>query len=378
MKKNILITGGLGFIGTELSQSLIQHGGYKVRILDNLSPQVHGIIPSINTHLAHSKDIEIICGDVCKLSSISEALKGIDVIIHMAAETGTAQSMYQVAHYNTVNSQATAQMLDVLANSPHQVKKVILASSRSIYGEGAYNCSSHGLVYPETRTVLQLKSQRWDPTCPMCGGIIALSATREDAMPNPASIYAATKYAQEDLIKISGKALNIDTTVLRFQNVYGAGQSLNNPYTGILSIFSTRIRLGMSLPIFEDGAESRDFVHVKDVARAICQAIENDMSNNETFNVGAGEPTSVLEIADMLVDAFGGKIRPTVTGEYRLGDIRHCYADLSKIKSKLNFEPVIPLKKGIEEFANWVLSQPLPKDGLEAANKELKERKMMS
>jgi dTDP-L-rhamnose 4-epimerase len=197
-------------------------------------------------------------------------------------------------------------------------------------------------------------------------------------MPNPASIYAATKYAQEDLIKISGKALNIATTVLRFQNVYGAGQSLNNPYTGILSIFSTRIRQGMTLPIFEDGAESRDFVHVKDVVRAICKVIENDKSNNEIFNVGAGEPTSVLEIADILVDAFGSKIRPTVTGEYRLGDIRHCFADLSKIKSKLNFEPEIPLKKGIEEFANWVLSQPLPKDGLEEANKELKKRKMMS
>jgi len=375
---NILITGGLGFIGTNLAISVSQVGGHKIRIFDNLSPQIHGVIPAVDNRLLGVPSIEIIRGDVCNQAAISAALESIDAVVHLAAETGTAQSMYQIAHYNAVNSQATAQMLDFLANNPHSVKKIVLASSRSIYGEGAYYCQLHGQVYPTARSAAQLKDSRWDPVCPICAGVIDAIPTPESARPSPASIYAATKYAQEDLIRIAGDSLNIGTAILRFQNVYGAGQSLNNPYTGILSIFSTRIRRGMPLPIFEDGAESRDFVHVSDVVQAIILALENDVANGNTFNVGAGEPTSVLQIANMLVDAFDGKIRPNVTGQYRLGDIRHCYADLSQIKTKLKFEPKVSLKNGIEEFAAWVLSQPLPEDGLDKANEELKKRKMMS
>lgn len=375
---NILITGGLGFIGTNLALSLSQIGSHKIRILDNLSTQIHGVIPVVDNRLLGLHGIEIIRGDVCNQVAISAALEGIDSIVHLAAETGTAQSMYQIAHYNAVNSQATAQMLDFLANNPHSVKKIVLASSRSIYGEGAYHCLSHGQVFPSARSAAQLKDSQWNPVCPICAGPIEVIPTPESARPSPASIYAATKYAQEDLIRIAGDSLNIGTAILRFQNVYGAGQSLNNPYTGILSIFSTRIRRGLSLPIFEDGAESRDFVHVSDVVQAITLALEKDTANGGTFNVGAGEPTSVLQIANMLVDAFDGKVRPNVTGQYRLGDIRHCYADLSQIKTKLKFEPKVSLKKGIEDFTAWVMSQPLPEDGLDKANEELKKRKMMS
>jgi len=375
---NILITGGLGFIGTNLTLSLQKTGQHKIRIFDNLSPQIHGMIPAVDARILGLAGVEIIRGDVCDQAALKAALDGIDAIVHLAAETGTAQSMYQIAHYNNINSQATAQMLDHLANAPHSIKKIVLASSRSIYGEGAYDCKTHGVVYPAARSAAQLKSHQWDPVCPHCGSSITAVPTPEAARPSPASIYAATKYAQEDLIRIAGDSLNIGTAILRFQNVYGAGQSLNNPYTGILSIFSTRIRRGMSLPIFEDGQESRDFVHVTDVVRAIELALFNEASNGNTFNVGAGEPTSVLQIANMLVDAFEGKVRPEVTGQYRLGDIRHCYADLSEIRAKLKFEPQMSLKKGIEEFANWVLSQPLPEDGLDKANAELKKRKMMS
>lgn len=375
---NILITGGLGFIGTNLALSLRREGKHAVRLFDNLSPQIHGVIPVVGSAVLSDPGIEIIRGDVRDQDALAGALRNVDAIIHLAAETGTAQSMYQIAHYNAVNSQATAQMLDFLANNAHSVKKIVLATSRSIYGEGAYHCPVHGQVYPGARSALQLQESLWDPLCPVCEGKISAIPTPESARPSPASIYAATKYAQEDLIRIAGNSLGIGTAILRFQNVYGAGQSLNNPYTGILSIFSTRIRRSMPLPIFEDGAESRDFVHVNDVVQALMLALENDAANGRTFNVGVGEPTSVMQIANLLVDALGGSVRPHVTGQYRLGDIRHCYADLTQIKTQLNFVPAMSLKQGIAEFASWVLSQPLPEDGLDKANDELKKRKMMS
>lgn len=375
---NILITGGLGFIGSNLASSLAAQGGHKIRIVDNLSPQIHGVIPVLDGAVLSLPNVEIVRGDVCDRAMWTAAIEGMDAIVHLAAETGTAQSMYQIFHYNNVNSQATALMLDVLANAPHTIKKIVLASSRSIYGEGAYTCATHGTVYPGARGVEQLKTQQWDPLCPHCNGKLTMVATPEVARPSPASIYAATKFAQEDLIRIAGTALGVDTVILRFQNVYGAGQSLNNPYTGILSIFSTRIRRNMSLPIFEDGAESRDFVHVSDIVQALELALSRSVASGAIFNVGAGTPTSVMEIANMLVDALGGTVRPEVTGQYRLGDIRHCYADLGAIRVGLGYEPKVSVQQGIESFARWVMSQPLPEDGLDKANEELKKRKMLS
>ncbi|MBW3508470.1 MULTISPECIES: NAD(P)-dependent oxidoreductase [Janthinobacterium] len=377
MNKHILITGGAGFIGTNLSRKLLADG-YRISVLDNLSPQIHGPYPQLDEAMLRDGRIHFIRADVRQSGVLEQALQTVDTVVHLAAETGTAQSMYQIAHYNEVNTQATAQLLDILANKPNTVKKIVLASSRSIYGEGAYACPTHGTVYPGARSAAQLKNHQWDPLCPTCNGPLRAIPTPETARPSPASIYAATKYAQEDLIRIAGDSLGISTAILRFQNVYGAGQSLNNPYTGILSIFSTRIRRGMSLPIFEDGLESRDFVHVNDIVQAIQLAMESDAASGATLNVGAGEPTSVLDIANLLVDALGGTVRPEVTGQYRLGDIRHCYADLSQIKATLNFTPQVSLARGIEEFAAWVSSQPLPEDGLDKANEELKKRKMMS
>ncbi len=373
----VLITGGLGFLGLNIARELLGHN-WSVSLFDNLSSQIHGVLPRIDDKLTELPNVEIIRGDVNVRGSVLRALDGVDSVIHLAAETGTAQSMYQIEHYSSVNTQATAMLMDILVNESHSVSKVVLASSRSIYGEGAYLCKNHGSVYPSGRMQQQLTQKQWDLVCPNCNSRLDVIPTNEDAPSKPASIYAATKLAQEDLVRVAGSALGIGTVILRMQNVYGAGQSLNNPYTGILSIFSTRIRRGKSLPIFEDGFESRDFVHVSDVARAFRLSLESEAGNGMTFNVGSGKAASVMAVAELLVKLLGGKNEPEVTGQYRLGDIRHCYADLSMITSILGFKPEIDLDDGLLEFVNWALSQPLPEDGLDKANSELKIRNMMS
>lgn len=374
----VLITGGAGFIGSTLA-GLLTQSGHEVSILDNLSAQIHGRLP---THYPTSLNaVEFIRGDVTRLDDWLQALKDQDAVVHLAAETGTAQSMYQIAHYNAVNSQGTALLFEALSRDKGQVKKVVLGSSRSVYGEGAYSCAcapSHGRpVYPPPRTLADLQAQFWEPRCPFCGQAALIAPTPENAQVRPASIYAATKYAQEDLVRIGCEALDLTSVILRFQNVYGEGQSLNNPYTGILSIFSTRIRRGLSLPIFEDGKESRDFIHVSDVARALQCALEDEVRTGSIFNVGSGQPTSVLELANLLVEKFSGTIAPHVTGEFRIGDIRHCYADMRQIQQTLGFVPQVGLDEGLSRFAAWVESEPLPEDKLDQANRELRARGLM-
>lgn len=374
---DILITGGLGFIGLKTTEQLIARG-HKVVLLDNLSPQIHGAIPQIESSALNSPKVQIIRGDAGDATLLESVFEQVSAVIHLAAETGTGQSMYQIARYNQVNTQGTAVLLDVLANKKHSVTKIILASSRSIYGEGAYFCTScEQIKYPKPRTAQALSKLQWEMNCPNCSQEMKPVPTLENAPPQPASIYAATKYAQEDLVRIACGALGIGYTILRFQNVYGAGQSLNNPYTGILSIFSTRIRKGLNLPIFEDGLESRDFVHVFDIARAILMSLESDRANGQTFNVGSGIQSSILEVAQKLVSAFKQNSEIIVTGQYRLGDIRHCYADLKRIKDALGFTPQILLDEGLNQFATWVLGQILPEDLSEKANTELRDRKLM-
>jgi dTDP-L-rhamnose 4-epimerase len=372
----ILITGGLGFIGLALTKDLLEQN-YSVILLDNLSPQIHGTIPNLASSIFEHPNVQVVRGSITEASLITSLLEQASVIIHLAAETGTGQSMYQIAHYNQVNSQGTAVLLDILANQNHSIKKIILASSRSIYGEGAYfNDELGAMEFPAARSAEALANHQWEPLG-ISGQPLRAVATPESCPPRPASIYAATKYAQEDLVRIACGVLGIPYTILRFQNVYGNGQSLNNPYTGILSIFSTRIRKGLPLPIFEDGKESRDFVHVRDIARAIRLSLESDRANGYIFNVGSGIPTSVFEVAHQLNEAFHGTSDIHITGQYRLGDIRHGYADLSSISECLGYTPEIPLKQGLAEFAQWVLSQPLPEDKLEQANRELAKRKLM-
>lgn len=375
-RRNVLITGGLGFIGAELTRQLSSRG-YAVRILDNLSPQIHGDLPAIDVGTFAQEKVAVIRGDVTVREDLEAAVTGVDAVVHLAADTGTGQSMYEIARYDRVNSYGTALLLDVLANRPHRVKKVVLSSSRSVYGEGQYRCAVDGVVQPAQRAVSNLMVGNWDIHCPVCGAVVQPLPTKESAAPRPASIYAATKLAQEELVRIGCTALGIPYVNLRLQNVYGAGQSLKNPYTGILSIFSTRIRHGLKVPIFEDGTESRDFVHVSDVACAIALSLESDRASGMTLNVGAGVPTSVRDIAEMLVKVFGGSSRVEVTGQFRVGDIRHCYAELTAIREATGFEPRVGLEEGLRGFARWVLSEPLPEDRLGQANQELKARGLM-
>lgn len=377
----VLITGGAGFIGSHLARHLIA-SNYKLRILDPLAPQIHGNVPH-DLDWLDGENIEFLRGTVTDSHTVEDALQGVEHVVHLAAETGTGQSMYELARYNEVNSQGTAVLLDVLANRRDLgVRRIVLASSRSVYGEGAYVCPACGddvgRLFPGARSAVQLAGHSWDPQCPQCGGALSAVPTREDDPVRPASIYAATKYAQEDLVRVACEALKIDYAILRLQNVYGEGQSLKNPYTGILSIFSTRIRRGLDLPIFEDGMESRDFVHVEDVARAIQACLDSVLPINRVVNVGSGVGTSVMDVARQLVASLRGSVPLRVTSEYRLGDIRHNVADVTRLCELLPGGARIELAEGLDRFASWVMTQPLPEDQLERANSELRERKLMA
>jgi dTDP-L-rhamnose 4-epimerase len=381
MSSLVLITGGAGFIGKHLSSLLVSQGA-SVRILDTLTPQIHGSVPDGLDWLSNSS-IDFLRGSVTNKADILPALEGVSAVVHLAAETGTGQSMYEISRYNFVNSHGTAQLLDVLSSTrAHSVSRVVLASSRSIYGEGAYTCKrcseQISRLSPAPRSAEQLTSHRWNPICTTCGSDLVAVPTRETDPVRPASVYAATKYAQEDLVRIVCQSIGIDHAILRFQNVYGEGQSLKNPYTGILSIFSTRIRRGLDLPIFEDGLESRDFVHVDDVARAIVASISSPSPVSSIINIGSGLGTSVTDVAKGLMTALGIEVPLRVTGEYRLGDIRHNIADISRFCTLLPGGPQISLAEGLARFATWVKTQPLPDDLLDSANNELRERKLMA
>lgn len=375
-RKTILITGGAGFIGTHLARIALS-AGHAVRIFDNLSVQIHGNEPRFSP----LPGTEFVRGDIVNRAEVEAALDGIDTIVHLAAETGTGQSMYEIDRYYRVNVQGTALLFDILANSEHSVRNIVLSSSRSVYGEGAYlcrTCAPEGQrCFPEARGPLQLAAHDWTPRCPTCGKPVEAVATHEDDKLSPASIYAATKLAQEDLVRVGCRALGIAHAVLRFQNVFGEGQSLNNPYTGILSIFSTRIRLGLPLPIFEDGEETRDFVHVEDVAGAVQRCIEHPADRGATLNVGTGRALSIMEVARLLSRIMGSTIEPHVTAQYRVGDIRHNHADIARLERQMGFVPAISVEDGMQRFCDWVQTQPIPQDMLDKANAELKSRNLM-
>jgi dTDP-L-rhamnose 4-epimerase len=376
--KKILITGGAGFIGSHLVPKLLSTN-HAVRILDPLTVQVHGQIP-VDLDWLSQDGVEFIRGSVTSREDWIKALDGVDGIVHLAAETGTGQSMYEIARYNEVNSQGTALMFDVLGKLPsHQVTRIVLSSSRSVYGEGAYiNPVTNQRVSPLARSAEDLSQSKWEPLCPSTGAPLQLVPTSESDLIAPSSFYAATKYAQEDLVRIGCQSMGIDFTIFRLQNVYGERQSLNNPYTGILSIFSTKIRRDSVLPLFEDGLESRDFVHVDDVTDALLAGLLVDKSPNTVVNVGSGIATSVKEVAEELTRAFGKEPNVTVTGQFRVGDIRHNYADVTRLNNLLGIYPKVSLKEGLKRFAEWVLAQPLPEDQLEKANQELRARKLMN
>ena len=371
--KNILITGGAGFIGSNLTIKLVKKG-YNVTILDNLSQQIHGKDQESQLFTSIKDISDFILGDVCNKSDWEKALKGQDAVIHLAAETGTGQSMYEITRYNEVNILGISHLLDTLANKNHSIKKMIIASSRSIYGEGKYYCKQDGHVYPVDRKEKDLLQGDFEPRCPICKSKLELKPTDELSKIHPSSIYGITKHQQEQMIMLMGKALNIPAVALRYQNVYGPGQSLSNPYTGILSIFSTILLNGNDIEIYEDGQETRDFVYIDDVVNATTMALEKDEANHKVFNVGSGLAISVNEVARKLHDLYKSSGNITISGKFRLGDIRHNYADLTKIKATLGFIPEIDFKTGVTRFAKWVKTQGIQEDKYEKSIEELKQK----
>jgi dTDP-L-rhamnose 4-epimerase len=345
-----------------------------VTVFDNLSPQIHGDDPEESPlYLSLKEKVKFIRGDVRNRKDLENALKGQDIVVHLAAETGTGQSMYEIANYTDVNIQGTALLLDVLTNGQHAVKKLVLASSRAVYGEGKYRCKEHGYVYPPPRLNDDLKHGDFQVKCPFCLRAAEAQPTDENSLVHPSSIYGITKQVQEQLLLTIGEARNIPTIVFRYQNVYGPGQSLSNPYTGILSIFATRIKNGNEINIFEDGKESRDFVYIDDVIEATIAGIESELVHG-VCNVGSGVPTDVLTVAKMLTSKLEQTVPITVSGNYRLGDIRHNYADLVKIESSLQFQPKYDFDTGISKFVQWVNQQEIKVDGYEKSIEEMKKR----
>lgn len=369
--KHVLVTGGAGFIGSNLSLKLLEKG-YQVTVLDNLSPQIHAE-PSPLYESIKDK-VKFIKGTVLSYDDWKKSLNGVDAVVHLAAETGTGQSMYEIEKYTDVNIKGTSIFLDFLANEAHTVKKMIVASSRSIYGEGKHNCSACGVVYPTERKNEDMAKGDFNVKCPSCGSNTSLLATDETSKIHPSSIYGITKQVQEQMFLVMGKSLNIPAVAFRYQNVYGAGQSLSNPYTGILSIFSTRIKNGSLLNIFEDGKESRDFVYIDDVVEATVLGLEKDEANYEVFNVGLGKAVDVSTVASTLISEYNSGSELTISGNYRLGDIRDNYADLTKIKSKLGFEPKVSFVEGIKRFTTWVNEQEVAEDKYEQSIAEMKEK----
>jgi dTDP-L-rhamnose 4-epimerase len=372
---NVLVTGGAGFIGSNLALKLVDKG-YKVSILDNLSPQIHGVNPEKTSPLYQSiiGKVNFIKGTVTSRTDWERALDGQNVVMHLAAETGTGQSMYEIEKYTNINIGGTAVLLDILTNSRHSVKKLIVASSRAIYGEGKYLCSNHGTVYPLTRKDVDMSKKDFDCKCPICRNTMKLCATDEDSKIHPTSVYGITKQNQEQMVMIVCSAIGITGVAFRYQNVYGPGQSLSNPYTGILSIFSTLIKNNRPINIFEDGRESRDFVYIDDVVEATILGIEKEEANNIVFNVGTGTATDVITVVNELQKNYGTKAPVHISGNYRLGDIRHNYADLMLAEQKLGFTPKVDFAEGIKRFTAWVNEQAIQVDRYGESIEEMKKR----
>ena len=375
-KHNVLISGGAGFIGSHLARALLVRG-HKVTVLDNFSPQIHGQTPSL-MHLP--KDVVVIRGDVRKVEDWQTALDGQTAVIHLAAETGTGQSMYEIDRYSEVNIGGTAKLLDLLTNGKHKVERLVVASSRAIYGEGRHRCDEHGIVYPNARDEADMVAGDFAVKCPHCRCDTQLLATDESSKIHPTSVYGISKQVQEQLILTVASGLGIPSVALRYQNVYGPGQSLQNPYTGILSIFSTRLRNSHDLLVFEDGLESRDFVYIDDVVEATCLAIETPLaarcgtSSALALNVGSGVRTDVATVARTLKSALKAPGDISVTGNFRVGDIRDNFADLTMVHECLGFEPKVDFATGIAHFVKWVQSQEVSADGFDRSIAELKAK----
>jgi dTDP-L-rhamnose 4-epimerase len=359
MSKFVLITGGAGFIGQRLCRALIRQGK-RVRVLDSFDSQIHSS-DTLPADLA--QHVDLIRADVRDREAMKKALMDIDCVMHLAAETGTGQSMYEIDRYFSVNVQGTAILLDLLQNDDcgKALRSIVVASSRAVYGEGAYQCAVHGSVFPAQRTRENMSSGQFEPVCPDCGLPVRLLPTRESAPFMPMSMYGLTKQVQEQAVLLFARTRGINGFGLRYQNVYGPGQSLKNPYTGILAVFSNLARQNQPIDIYEDGLESRDFVYIDDVVEATLRSINYEGQFAGALNVGSGQATSVMTVAQEIKAFFNSDSNIQVTGAFRMGDIRHNIADVSKLAQVLDFVPGISFKEGLANFLGWA-AQQAPED----------------
>ena len=371
----IFITGGAGFIGSRLAAKLHQQG-HHVTVLDNLNTQIHGEEPEFPPGLEGVA--RCVKGDVCDRALVADLVQGQEVIVHLAAETGTGQSMYAIQRYEHVNIAGTAALLDVLVNGGlGSVRKLVVASSRAVYGEGQYRCAAHGTVYPRARRFDAMSAGQFEPVCPACNAVVSAEPTREEAPFGPSSFYGLTKQVQEQMVLMFATALKIDGIALRYQNVYGPGQSLSNPYTGLLAVFSNLVRQKRDINIFEDGEESRDFVYIDDVIDATAACIDEKVKGVSAFNVGSGVRTSVSDVAKAVIAYFCGDTKVTVSGDFRMGDIRHNVGDIAAIQAAAGFQPKWSFEDGLRQFLDWASCHDAVDAGFEKSMKELADRGLL-
>jgi dTDP-L-rhamnose 4-epimerase len=374
--ENVLVTGGCGFIGSHTVDLLIEKG-YNVIILDNLEPQVHGEKAKMPDYV--NKSSTFIRGDVRDRQLLKKVIQDVDAIIHLAAMVGVGQSMYHIERYIDANTRGSATVLDLVVNEKNKLKKLVVASSMSIYGEGKFYCEKCGVnTYPGLRSEKALKKQLWEQICPRCNSPLIPKPTDEEKPLMPTSIYAMAKRHQEEMFLLIGKTYGIPTVALRYFNAYGSRQALSNPYTGCAAIFTSRILNNKPPYIFEDGDQTRDFIHVKDVARSNVFALESTNANYEAINIGTGKPITIKSLAGKLIELYGKNLQPLVSQEYRKGDIRHCYADIKKAHKLLNFKISIELSEGLKELSGWAESNKWGAvESFDKAFKELKEKHLV-
>lgn len=366
MSKQILITGGAGFVGSHLADGLLG-SGHAVRVLDNLTPQVHGF--RAPDYL--SPEVEFIAGDIRNPQSIRDALRNVDVVFHFAAVVGVGQSMYEIGRYMSVNTVGTAELLQAMLDTHMTPDKLVVASSMSIYGEGCYVCSGCGKqAAPSVRSVAQLRAGGWELLCTVCRSVLLPVPTNELKPSETNSVYALSKRDQEELCLIYGRTYDVPVTALRFFNIYGTRQALSNPYTGVAAIFASRLLNGQAPLVFEDGKQMRDFVSVHDIVRACMAAMDSRASDGEVINIGSGTPIGILRVAEILAKSLNKDVQPVVTHKYRAGDIRHCFADLTKARTLLGYEAKVSHESGFLELAHW-LAEQVAEDNAETMLKEL-------
>ena len=379
MTETILVTGGAGFIGSHLVDSLVERG-HEVRVFDNLEPQVHGELRESGSWPEYSNPAaEYVLGDVRDRDALEAAMSGMDVVFHEAAMVGVGQSMYQIERYVDVNARGTAVLLDIVANESSirdRLRRLVVASSMSIYGEGSFECEEHGIVFPKLRTEEQLARHDWELHCTRCDRHVKPLPTDEDKPLIPTSTYAISKKDQEEMCLVVGRAYNIPTVALRYFNTYGPRQVLSNPYTGVAAIFASRLLNNNPPVIFEDGQQSRDFVHVSDIVQANLLAMTSENMKYQAFNVGTGRPVTILEVAETQKELLNSESKLDITSDFRAGDIRHCFSDVSQI-SIHGYSPVYSFSDGMADLVSWQREQK-PIDQFEDAARELSSRGLTS